>query len=184
MPLHAMTLYQNKYRSESTRRPGWDYPTPGWYFLTICTAHRYPFFCTIRNGIMGLSDAGCVAHWCWTAIPDHFDHVRLDAFVIMPNHVHGLVGIVEFPSGGNAPVDALESNASTGNRRMSQISPKPGSISTIMRSYKTAVTKRIRRRICADFAWQSRFHDSIIRTEREFINVRRYIRNNPANWTS
>ncbi|WP_353562827.1 transposase [Longimonas sp.] len=185
-----MALFKGTYRIESARHPTWDYRSPGWYFVTICTHQRAHFFGTIQNDIMGLSAAGCVAHQFWTTIPDHFDHVRLDAFVVMPNHVHGLLGIMSTP---NDSVETLDSNVSTGgdnepvddsvSRHMSRISPDPGSVPTIIRSYKSACTKRIRRAGAPDFAWQSRYHDRIVRSEREFHAIRQYITNNPAQWT-
>lgn len=127
-----MPLYRDTYRTESARHPTWDYRSPGWYFITICTHQHIQFFGTIRNGIMGLSVAGCVAHRNWAAIPTHFDHVRLDTFVIMPDHVHGLLGITSVPDDS---VETLESNVSAGgrdkavddsvSRHMSRISPMP-----------------------------------------------------------
>ena len=189
-----MTRYYRGYRTTSVRLDGWDYRQPAWYFLTICTKNRVCFFGNVRRGIVGLSRIGCVAHRFWAGIPDHFDHVRLDAFVVMPNHVHGLIGLMSPP---NAAVETLDPTSlqddvnqnddpdrdAAINKRMSTISPKPGSVSTIVRSYKSAVTRRARRHGDADFAWQPRFYDHIVRNWRSLQHIRQYIIDNPINWT-
>ncbi|MBW4542795.1 MAG: hypothetical protein KME43_27265 [Myxacorys chilensis ATA2-1-KO14] len=86
----TMTLYKNKYRIESARKPGWDYAGNGAYFITICTQNRQHFFGNIQNGIMDLSIAGEIAQKLWWEIPDRFPHVQLNAFIVMPNHIHGI----------------------------------------------------------------------------------------------
>jgi hypothetical protein len=87
-----MTRYKG-YRSGTIRHDEWDYRTAAWYFVTICTADRRPFFGRVRNGIIGLSRAGCVAAREWQRTPAVRSYVRLDAWVVMPDHVHGLIGI-------------------------------------------------------------------------------------------
>jgi putative transposase len=86
-------LYKNKYRIESTRQQNWDYSSNGWYYVTICTHDRIHYFGTIQNGKMSLSDMGVIAQQYWREIPNHFPMVRLDEWVIMPNHVHGIIVI-------------------------------------------------------------------------------------------
>ena len=90
-----MTLYKNKYRIESTRLKGWDYSSPGAYFLTICTKNRECYFGEIVDGKMILSDCGKMAQINWQNGPDHFDNIALDEFVVMPNHIHGILGVNE-----------------------------------------------------------------------------------------
>ncbi len=84
-------LYRNKYRIDSTRLKGWDYSSPGYYFITICTKDRECFFGEIIKEKMYLSEIGEIAHRYWAEIPNHFNNVVLDEFVIMPNHVHGII---------------------------------------------------------------------------------------------
>ena len=86
-----MTLFQNKYRIESARRQGWDYADNGYYFVTICTKDREHFFGEVVNGEMVLSEMGLVAKNIWSEIPEHFPHGELDEFIVMPNHIHGLL---------------------------------------------------------------------------------------------
>jgi hypothetical protein len=89
-----MKKFQDRFRMASSRAAWWDYSTDGIYFITICTAGDVHYFGQIVNAVMGLSELGWVAHNCWMEIPTHFPFVKLDVFVVMPNHIHGIV-IVE-----------------------------------------------------------------------------------------
>jgi putative transposase len=89
----------NRHHRRSIRLKGYDYTQPGAYFVTLVTYERMPLFGEIVNGEMRLNDIGRVAERCWLDIPSHFPHVALDAFVIMPNHVHGILWIIESPPG-------------------------------------------------------------------------------------
>src|SRR5690606_16057027 len=124
--------------------------------------------------LMQLSEIGKLAHDFWMEIPKHFPFVELDEFVIMPNHVHGIVVIKKSSKivACNDSTDACnDSTDACGNpiknQQMAKISPQSGSLSVIIRSYKSVVTKNARK-INSDFGWQSRFHDHIIRNETEF----------------
>ncbi len=75
----------------TTRLPARDYARPGYYFVTICTKHRIPWFGEIYDGQMRSSDIGKIIAQCWHAIPMHFPHITLDAYVVMPDHVHGIL---------------------------------------------------------------------------------------------
>jgi len=88
-----MEEYHNKYRVKSTRLKDWDYSSPGHYFVTICAKDRINYFGRVIGGIVELSDIGRIAEECWKNIPVHFPYVELDEFVIMPNHVHGIIVI-------------------------------------------------------------------------------------------
>lgn len=185
-----MTLYRNKYRIESARWQNWDYRNAGAYFITICTKDRLYHFGNIVDGEMQLSDAGKLAEKYWLEIPNHFKNTRLGEFVVMPNHVHGILILMDVfdPVGTlqcNVPTGSktVEKNSTKTNQFMSDISPKPGSVSTIIRSYKSVCTKNIHLQMSKlNFAWQSRFHDRVIRNEMEYNSVECYIINNPKNW--
>lgn len=101
--------FRNRYRIPSSRAQWWDYARPGAYFITIVTAHRRYFFGNIANGNISLSPVGEFARQCWYEIPDHFERVSLDAFVVMPNHVHGII-IMEDGDGGNIRDESVDSN--------------------------------------------------------------------------
>ncbi|PJF34117.1 MAG: transposase [Phototrophicales bacterium] len=175
-----MTRFKDKYRIETTRLPGWNYASAGWYFVTICTRDQQPFFGHIENGDMYLSPIGEIAAQFWQEIPRHtVGHVSLDVFVVMPNHVHGIVVIQD------TPVETLHCNVSTDNvdkNLMSTISPQAGSLGAIIRSYKSAVTRWCRQNGYAEFGWQSRFYDHVIRNENALHNIRQYISENPSRW--
>lgn len=95
--MNESSLFARRYRIKSIRLPNRDYGKPGWYFLTICTKFRTPWFGKIHDGHMQLSEIGKIVEQCWHQIPHHFPHVSLDEFVVMPDHVHGILAI--FPSG-------------------------------------------------------------------------------------
>ncbi len=165
-----MAHYKNNYQRKTTRLRCWDYTSPGWYFVTICTRDRQPFFGRIANGVMHLSPIGKIADQCWREIPNHTaGYVSLDAYVVMPDHVHGIIVI------HNRVVEASQRNAST-------ISPRAGSLGAIIRSYKAAVTRWCRRNGFTTFSWQHNYYDHIIRREHDLLRIRQYILDNPRRW--
>ena len=170
-----MTLFQNKYRVETTRLAYWDYASAGWYFVTICTRNREHFFGEVVSGEMRLSAVGEIARQFWADIPAHFEHARVGEYVVMPNHVHGIVVIVE--------TRAVETRdrASLPN----QFGPlKRGSLQSIVNAYKGSVTRWCRENDRGYFAWQPRFHDHVVRDEIDLGRIRQYICDNPAQWES
>ncbi len=98
--IHLVTIsppkYKNKYRIASSRLKGWDYTAVGWYFITICNRARIPFFGEIEDGDVRRSPLGKIALQCWIEIPNHFSQASLDEFIIMPNHVHGII-VIDVP---------------------------------------------------------------------------------------
>lgn len=171
------TKFQQKYRITSARLPNWNYGSQASYFITICTKNRDHFFGEIENGKIVLTDVGIIAEQFWREIPNHFPHIELGNFVVMPNHTHGILIITgnDLKRGDRVGDDGQK------NDKMSSISPKPGTISTIIRSYKSVVTKHAKQ-FDAKFAWQPRFHDHIIRNQISFENIQKYILNNPLKW--
>lgn len=174
------------YENKQIRLKGWDYRTPAWYFITIITKNRQHFFGEICNGIVGLSEMGCKAYQNWEAIPNHFDHIKLDAFIVMPNHMHGLLGIMRRPVRSDremaCPRDLADMQSDrTATRKFGPL--KSGSISSIMQAYKASVTREARKSKNYIFGWHSRFHDHIVRNKESFNRIRNYIINNPRNWS-
>jgi REP element-mobilizing transposase RayT len=171
-----MTLFRNKYRIETARLRNWDYASAGWYFVTICTQGRMCFFGEVNDHEMHLSAIGAAAFDCWQAIPSHSPpNVHLDVFVVMPNHLHGIIVIED--------VEKVEdTRRQPSSNLLSQISPQRGSLGAVIRSYKSAVTRWCGLNHHLAFAWQPRFHDRIIRDAAELMHIRAYIDNNPANW--
>jgi putative transposase len=179
--------FRNKYRIPSARAQWWDYGWNGAYFITICTAYREHFFGEIVDGKMNLSPVGVMADIFWHEIPNHARFVELGDFVVMPNHIHGIL-ILDKPE--ISPVSPVETLHATSlqrptlppkNEQMAKISPKADSVSVILRSYKSAVTKHANR-LGFQNGWQTRFHDHIIRDDAEYQRIADYIANNPGNW--
>ena len=224
--------FQNKYRTTSTRLQNWDYRWSAAYFVTICTQNREHFFGEIEEGNMRLSGVGIIANVLWHEIKNHAKNVTLGAFVVMPNHIHGIIIInnpvnPELNAGANtvtneqvngmdtnvvanANVNATtNANANVEARHALPLpppqpppqpppphtpqppQPPPGqkrfqnqgknSLSAMVGSYKSAVTKHANR-LGMPFAWQTRFHDHIIRSSADFERISNYIHNNPRNW--
>ena len=160
-----MDKFQNKYRIPSARAKWWNYSNNGLYFITICTAGHEHFFGEIVND-MELSAIGKIALQCWLDIPNHFPFVKLDAFVVMPNHVHGILEIV---------------NITPPPTTKNKFGPQSRNLASIIRGYKIGVQKYATYNKI-DFDWQARFHDHIIRNDAEFHRIHHYIVENPAKW--
>ena len=217
-----MEKYQNKYRIASTRAAWWNYGWNGAYFITICTRNREHIFGEIRNGEIILSNLGVIANVLWHEIPMHAPNVDLGDFIVMPNHIHGIVilnkpeskqlnnslgfdslknkensinaetGIVNAETGivntetGIVNTETGIINAETGHalslpgdNRFQNIGKN--TISSIIGSYKSAVTKHANR-LGIENGWQTRFHDHIIRNDNEYQKISDYIVNNPNLW--
>jgi putative transposase len=190
----TMDKFQDKYRIASARLPNWDYRWAAAYFVTICTQNREHYFGEIANEQMQLSHAGVIADVLWHQIPHHAQNIELGAFVVMPNHIHGILIINGHVDNGHHvetlhatslppshPQTATANPDHQINEQMSKISPKSNSISTIIRSYKSAVSKHAHRLGLA-LQWQARFHDHIIRDDQVFQRISAYILNNPLCW--
>jgi REP element-mobilizing transposase RayT len=192
-----MTKFKDKYRIESTRLPGWDYSAPGWYFVTICTDQRLLFFGEIVDGQMRLSQAGQIVAEEWLRTPQVRSNVVLDEWVIMPNHIHGIIVILPRESvavrasQGDAAVETSRRDVSTTvpftpPRQDEPAQPmaglRPHTLGAIVSQIKSVCTKRIWASGMTDFAWQPRFYDHVIRDEASLARIRQYIRNNPIRW--
>lgn len=193
-------IYMTKQWAGSIRLPGWDYRFPNAYFITICTKNRNHFFGEIHNGIMGLSDIGCVVAQQWKKTQHIRPNVYLDSWIIMPNHIHGIIRLYEpwdvgAPRGndvgaprrgaptGMTTIDRLQFKTSTdvgSTVRLPRLSPD--SVGSIINQFKSVCTKRIRAMGHIDFAWQARFYDHIIRDAYALQRIRFYIRRNPVIW--
>lgn len=179
-----MTLYQQRYRVETARLRNWDYSFPGCYFVTICTENRKCWFGKIVNDHFVSFRIGRIALAHWQAIPTHYSHVKLDEFVVMPNHVHGiLIIIIEIIEGKHVHSPGLGRPGHVLKaENLSEAVPKKGSLSAILRSYKSGVSRASRMSGFTSFAWQERFYDQILRSNASVNAVRDYIINNPRNW--
>ena len=192
-----MTLFRNKYRIETTRLPGWDYSWNGYYFVTVCIQDHFPLLGVVENGEMKLNQFGQIVHDCWHDLPNHYCNIVLDAFCVMPNHVHGIV-IINNELLNEGPVEtglrpvcemSFQINkerkgfVETGLRPVSTTN-KRHSLFEIMRAFKSFSARRIneKRQTSGLPVWQSRFHDHIIRNDDSLAQIRQYIIENPKVW--
>ncbi len=168
---------------KSPRLQGYDYSQEGAYFITICTHNRDHLFGMVANDKMQLNVYGEIVLDEWQKTASQRPNLDLDSFVVMPNHVHGIVVIM-----GNSDIENRTQHAASLPQTLSNNAiAKPirsGSLSAIMRGFKSAVTKRINEERCTPSApvWQERYHDHIIRNEIQLNKLREYILYNPATW--
>ncbi len=163
--------------------------------MTIRVRGSVHLFGEVVAGRMHLGSAGRVASQCWHDIPKHFPRVTLDASVVMPNHVHGIIVLGDSPNNYDSPnnhdVGAQHaaplhlsghpsSNGSTSGR------VAPGSLGAIIRAFKSATTKRINEQqgTPGKKVWQRNYYDRIIRSDGELDRARRYIKTNPDRWSN
>ena len=176
--------FNNRYRIPSARLQSWDYGKNGAYFITICTKNMRHFFGSVVNSEMQWNDIGEIAMQLWSDIPIYFPYVELGNFIVMPNHVHGILIInkEENKEENNIAVklnDLLETGgfANEKNPMLNE------NISRIIRWYKGRCSYEIRK-LNSDFNWLSRFYDVIIRDSKRFEIIQTYIEQNPAKWSA
>jgi REP element-mobilizing transposase RayT len=175
-----MKFDPQKHHRRSIRLPDHDYSQPGAYFITIVTRGRECLFGEIKDGEMHLNDYGIIADECWRAIAEHFPNAEIGTYVIMPNHVHGIIVVYANENGM-----ATNSSPSVGARHASPLPPhgvNPKSIGAMVGSFKSAVTKRSGRELNTTGIWQRNYYEHIIRNEEEYNRIHLYIEANAANW--
>lgn len=156
------------HQRRSIRIPGYDYTSPGAYFLTLCTHERKQIFGSIEGGKMHLSRAGEIAHNELKRLGRRFKHIQMGEYVVMPDHVHLLVTVL---GPGTGSVEQFGQ-------------PVAGSIPTIVRSYKASVTWQVTRLPGwpGGAVWQRNYYEHIVRDEGGVGRVSAYIRMNPERW--
>lgn len=171
--------FKGKYHIGSLRAPWHDY-NGGEYFITICTKDRQHYFGEIVNGEMQLSKIGKYTDECLQKMPEHNPYAQIPLYVIMPDHIHLIVIISNDDCHRNVP---WRVSAKGKNEIMQKIANHQGRLSTAIGGFKQSVTRFARQNDIA-FAWQSRFHDYIIRNQNEMNRIAEYIENNVAKWES
>jgi REP element-mobilizing transposase RayT len=186
-----MTYDPRLHHRRSIRLPGYDYAQPGAYFVTLVAWHRACLFSEIVDGEVHLSPGGQVVWRLWHALPSHAPHLHLGACVIMPNHLHGILWIVEDPGKGEA--FSLWENASPlrGSPRRENASPQqrpngtqPGSLGAAIQSLKSVSTRQINQLRGTPGApvWQRNYYERIVRDQAALERITAYILNNPRRW--
>jgi putative transposase len=172
-----MTHKSDKLHRHSIRLRDYDYSQEGAYFVTICTHNKESIFGDVVNGKMQLNEYGHLVEAEWLKTANIRDNIELDAFVIMPNHFHGILAIVDNCSRGTA-----RCAPTFANRQFGKI--MSASLPAIVRSFKSAVTRRINELRSASNmpVWQRNYYEHVIRNEDDLAEIREYITNNPQKW--
>lgn len=155
----------------SIRLNEYDYSSPGAYFVTICTYNRKCVFGEVRDERVILSAVGNKAKAFFGRIPEHFENITLDEFVVMPNHLHGII-VIQVGVQNFEPLQR--------HNVFQHIVPK--SLGSVIRTYKSVVTRWCRINGHRYFKWQRNYFEHIIRDENDLNKIRDYIRNNPLEW--
>jgi len=194
------TIYDpEKHHRRSIRLKGYDYTRPGAYFVTICTEKHAYLFGDICNETMQLNRYGDIVKACWDKLPQNFPFVKLDTFVVMPNHMHGIVIITDRDcnndDAGRGEAFAVSKrvqnslgavNASPLQSKMQQPhGTQSDSLGAIMQNFKSVSTRKINtmNKTPGISLWQRNYYDHIIRNEKSLNIIRRYILYNPVMWT-
>jgi putative transposase len=187
------------YERKRIRLSGWDYSTEGVYFITICCLDRKSYLGKIRDNKMIHSEIGFMASQYWSEIPIHYSNVRLDEYVIMPNHLHGLLILdkslvgprhgVALQTSNNSEVGSCHGMTLRAGKEslhnFNQFSkPVKNSVSVIINQFKSSVKRWCNKNGFVHFQWQSRFYDHILNDEDSIEDFREYICNNPRNWNN
>jgi putative transposase len=164
--------YLEKFRIETMRLQTHDYGAAGCYFITIDTYRMNEYFGAIMPAQTGhdpsilLSEIGTIAMDYWIEIPKHYPFVELDSFIIMPNHIHGILNF-------NVPrKEKWETN---------KFGPQRNNLAVVIGSYKGSVTRYANKKNIT-FRWKDRYHEKVIWNPGDLQNIRNYIYDNPAQW--
>jgi putative transposase len=173
---------------------------PGAYFVTACTWERASLFGHVVNGKIHLNGAGDIAERCWGDIPSHFPHAALDAFVIMPNHIHGVIVITESRRGEASAVQIralnMPSKSDASPLQQRPHGTQPRSLPAIVQNFRSVSARKINaacgmrgvthqgvmNHAPTGFGWQRGYYEHIVRNEQELITTREYVVANPARW--
>ena len=160
-----------KIQRRSLRLKDYNYSGPGAYFVTICTNGRLSLFGDIVEGIMRLNDYRRIVSREWEVSAMIRREIVLDEFVVMPNHIHGIIFI-------------NESNVGATGRSPVRSGPRRGSLGSFISGFKSATTKRINdlRQAVGDLVWQRNYFEHVVRDEQSLHWIRQYIVDNPARW--
>lgn len=185
-PAHGLSkIKMNQYNPNihhrrSIRLKGYDYSQAGLYFVTICCQDRICRFGEINNGEMILNKYGQIAYNEWMKTPQLRPNVELDAFIVMPNHIHGVLKINEIGRGElHSPNNDSFDNKGECN---SPLRSPSNTVGAIVRGYKSSVTKQLRLMGFNEKLWQRNYYEHIICNNKSYLIISKYILNNPVKW--
>lgn len=164
-----------KHERKKMRLNNYNYSKNGYYFVTICIKDKQEYFGEIEDNLMKLNDYGKIAKKYWIEIPKHFKNIQLHDFVIMPDHIHGIIEIYDHYN-NCINNELLSINEYLINN--SKLLPK------IISQYKSSVSRCIKKQYNDyNFLWQRSYYDVIIHSETKFEIIRKYIIENPLKWS-
>ena len=175
----------------SIRLGGYDYSYPGAYFVTVCAARRGLLFGWISDGRVVENANASIVRDCWLDLPNHYPHISLDAFVVMPDHIHGIVVLLDTFEVGDVRKDDTRAGYEGAGLKPAPTDGDPfvdagvrHGLPEIVRALKTYSARRINatRGTPGASVWQRGYYERIVRDERELNLTRKYITSNPRNW--
>jgi len=175
-------VYPNR---RTIRLPYYDYTDAGAYFVTVCVTQHRCILGEIRDTDVALSRMGQIALAIWEELPAHFSEVHLDQFVVMPNHIHGILFIKNESQNNEQSASVRTQHAASLRRPVRTFGPlQAGELGTIVRSYKSAVTRQVNllRQTPGHTFWQKKYYEHVIRDESDLDRIREYIVTNPSRW--
>jgi len=187
-------MFRDEFRVESIRRKDYDYSSPGVYFMTICTNGFRKDFGVVLKDRLFFSESGEIVDMVWRNIPVQFSSVQIDEFVVMPDHIHGIIRIMPPIEKRTESQSEIQTTAIKNVQHSAEEKLKGGitgrynpmlsdhSLSKIVRWFKGASSFYIHRRVDKTFSWHTRFYDRIIMNDQDLQFTRNYIRENPRNW--
>jgi len=166
-------------KRKALRLAGYNYATPGAYYITICTHGRKSIFGMIEDRTMNLNDYGRIVEKCWFNLPDHYPNIQLGEWIIMPNHIHGIIEIVTVGAGSQTLPNVRA------GLKPAPTTKKHHGIPEIVRAFKTFSSRRINklRNTPGTPVWQRNYFEHIIRNKKSMQQISNYIRNNPLHWS-
>lgn len=165
-------MQRREHVRRSIRLRTFDYSSTAVYFVTLCVRGREKALGEVADGRVVLNAEGRVVDACWRALAEHFDNVTLDAYVVMPDHFHGLIAIAS----GRMCEDI--------ERRLLRPGPPPRSLGAVIGAFKAASSRDINRLrgTVGDRIWQRNYYEHIVRSDHDLQRIREYIHNNPHRW--
>lgn len=173
------------HRRRSIRLKGYDYSQAGAYFVTICTKDKECLLGEVANGEMQLNNMGAIVQQCWNNIPRHFPNTAIDEFIVMSNHVHGIIILTNNVGAQFIAPDGNQNTTKLGVMKQGAMNRAP-TLGEIVRTFKARCTHAIKRlnNTVGIPLWQRNYYEHIIRNETELNKIREYIISNPLNWES
>ena len=175
-----------RHRRGQARLPTFEYSSPGAYFVTVCTLNKEPILGEMQGDSLVPSPAGVIVADAWHDLPQHYAHLVLDAFVVMPNHVHSVVFLVQSSSTDSVGAGLRPAPTHSAGPGVSErASPRRHGLSEIIRAFKSFSARRINalRGSPGIPVWQRGFYDHVIRNDDDLARIREYIVTNPLRWS-